>query len=111
MGNEARPMTREYALISLKAGMLAAAIDFHLGTGSEYTKIIREAVWDLTPAFLEEIKRLALAAGLPPSEMDAIQAELDEINDDEFITRLLDLQELSDRAHGMKPSAPSGTVS
>jgi hypothetical protein len=66
-----RPMTPEYARLSLRAGYLAAAIENSIGW--DPIGLIRERGWDLTETFLGQVKAEAVARGMPAAELE--QAE------------------------------------
>ena len=63
-------MTREYALLSLRAGFLAAAIN-SFGGGSTIESI-RGVAWQLTSQLIADLQRKALDCGVPQEILDQI---------------------------------------
>jgi hypothetical protein len=62
-------MTHEYAVLSIRAGCLAAAV----GT-QQAISYMRAHGWNLSEEFLSEFKRAAVAAGTKPEDLEAAEA-------------------------------------
>ena len=90
------PMTPEYARLSLQAGYLAAAADIALGRAC-FSVVVRLYAWQLTPAFLEEIRTKAIEMGVPPSALEMTPEQLAIINDPDILSKAVEIQAESDR--------------
>lgn len=66
---EHRVMTREYAELSLRIGLLAGEADCWLNS-TEFLGMFRKRQWTLTPEFLEEMRTEALRRGVPAAELE-----------------------------------------
>jgi hypothetical protein len=73
-----RPMTEDYAHLSLMFGFFAAAADRHLG-GSDYTALCRSKAWDLTWEMLEELKQEVIAKGIPRELLEPSKEQTEDL--------------------------------
>lgn len=66
---EERQMTREYAELSLRAGLMAGAADAELG-GTKFIRRSRRHAWKLTEEKLAKWKAEAIRLGVPPDALE-----------------------------------------
>jgi hypothetical protein len=71
-------MTPAYALLSLRAGCLATVIDAVLGDDTVIQEI-RAHAWDLSDAYLEQVKTHAVAKGVDLELLEAAEARAREL--------------------------------
>ncbi|MGC9947411.1 MAG: hypothetical protein ABSF64_13665 [Bryobacteraceae bacterium] len=92
-------MTRGYVKLSLRAGCLAAIIDDALGADPTFLPDVRAHSFDLTPQYLDDMKREALRRGVPAAALDAGEESARQLTDSDFVDLGLRLQAAVDRSN------------
>jgi queuine/archaeosine tRNA-ribosyltransferase len=72
--DENRPMTKEYAKLSYRVGILSGAVDFFLEE-STFKKFTKFNQWNFTPTMVVEMQSVAMSLGFPEDSV----IELDEL--------------------------------
>lgn len=95
-------MTREYAALSVRYGVLSGRIDGFLGTlGFQHTG--RSASWNLSVEALDQMKEQARQLGVPQEVLDKAEHDAAEIiADKELFERLRALQSEFDKKAGVQ---------
>jgi len=105
--DDMKKMTEEYCKLSVRAGIIAGTLQ-RFQQNSMAIKIFREFRWELTPEFLEQIKRDAIAEGVPAEELEVAEAMAAGLMQDAVLMRrALEMQHDVDQLLGVKEDDPT----
>jgi hypothetical protein len=93
-------MTEDYVALSIRAGVVSMAISAALKDDVP-VRIARMLRWQLTPEFIEGLKKEALAKGMEQKALDDAEAFAVKIyNDKALVKRAMEMQDEMDKLYG-----------